>query len=427
MVVVVGAGLAGLACARTLARRGVPVTVLEASDGVGGRVRTDEVEGFRVDRGFQVLLTAYPEARAALDLDALDLQPFFPGALVRVRGRFARVADPLRRPGAALGALGPVATPADALALARLVLPSARAGVEGALRRREHDEATEAALAQAGLSERVRTRFLAPFLRGIMLDPALGVSARFMDFVLASFVRGATAVPAGGMGRLGEQLAAGLPDGSVRLRTPVASVDDRGVTLAGGERVEADVVVVATDGPAAAELVPGIRAPASLSATQLAFAAPASPVGEGILVLDGEGSGPVNHLAVLSDVAPGLAPDGASLVSANVVGVADPDDERVEAAVRAQLGSWFGEADVARWRLLRVDRIAHAQPYQAPGALEPAARPVRRTARLWVCGDHRDTASINGALGSGRRTGEEVASALGESAATSSGRRSDLA
>jgi Flavin containing amine oxidoreductase len=273
----------------------------------------------------------------------------------------------------------------------------------------------------------VRMRFLEPFLRGIMLDPALGVSARFLDFVLASFARGATAVPAAGMGALGRQLAAALPGGALRLRTPVVAVDDDGATLDGGERVEGDAVVVATDGPSAAQLVPGVRSPASLPATQLAFAAPASPVGEGILVLDGEGEGPVNHLAVLSDVAPGYAPEDAALVSANVVGVADPDDDRLEAAARAQLAGWFGAAEVAGWRLLRVDRIAHAQPYQAPGALEPPARPVRRTARLWVCGDHRDTASINGALASGRRTGEEVASALAEAGATSSGRRSDLA
>ncbi len=426
MVIVVGAGLAGLACARTLAARNVPVLVLEASDGVGGRVRTNDVDGFRVDRGFQILLTACPEARAALDLDALELGRFFPGALVRTEGRFARVADPLRRPAAAPGALGAVATAGDALALARLVLPSARAGVEGALRRRRHDIATEAALADAGLSERVRTRFLAPFLRGIMLDPALGVSARFLDFLLASFARGAAAVPAGGMGRLPEQLAAGLPDGAVRLRSPVAGVDEDGVTLGDGERLRADAVVVATEAPAAAQLVPGVRVPPSLPTTQLAFGAPSSPVDEGILVLDGEARGPVNHLAVLSDVAPGYAPAGGALVSANVIGVADPDDARLEGAARTQLAAWFPAADVGAWRLLRVDRIAHAQPYQAPGSLEPPARPVRRTARLWVCGDHRDTASINGALASGRRAGEEVASALDEASATSSGRRSDL-
>ncbi|MGA1525128.1 MAG: FAD-dependent oxidoreductase, partial [Planctomycetota bacterium] len=105
-VLVVGAGLAGLTCARALSAAGVPVRVLDAADAVGGRVRTDVVEGFRLDRGFQVLQTAYPEARRALDYGALELRPFEPGALVRVAGRFVRVVDPWRRP---LGALASIA------------------------------------------------------------------------------------------------------------------------------------------------------------------------------------------------------------------------------------------------------------------------------------------------------------------------------
>jgi phytoene dehydrogenase-like protein len=111
-VVVVGAGLAGLAAARELQARGVDAVVLERSDGVGGRVRTDAVDGFLLDRGFQVLLAGYPEAARVLDYDALDLRAFYPGALVRTRADSSAWRTRRRRPHDALRALGPVATPA---------------------------------------------------------------------------------------------------------------------------------------------------------------------------------------------------------------------------------------------------------------------------------------------------------------------------
>ncbi len=410
-VVVVGAGLAGLSCARELLARGREVLVLEASDGVGGRVRTDRVDGFLLDRGFQVLLSGYPECRRQLDYAALDLQPFFPGAVSQRGGEAITVADPRKHPLQALGALNGLATPADALALLKLLAASRRTVKEGLAAGGPDEETTEQAL--SGLSPALRDGFFRPFLAGITLDPTLAVSARFSRFVLGSFLNGDTVVPARGMGALPEQLAARLPAGTVRLGTRVVGVDEDGVTLTGGVRVDAAAVVLATSGSDAAQLVRGLPDPGAVSTTCLWFDAPASPRPGGKLVLDGDGTGPVNNVAVLSDVAPQYAPAGRALVNASLSGLAAEDDDALEVRAKAQLRGWFGPR-VDGWRRLRVDRIAHAQPKQEPGALDPPQRPVRRTERLWICGDHRDTASLNGALASGRRAGEEVAVALRE-------------
>ena len=223
---------------------------------------------------------------------------------------------------------------------------------------------------------------------------------------------GETAVPARGMGAIPGQLAEPLPAESIRLNAPVESAEPGRVTLRGGDVLSARAVVVATDGPAAARLLGGlIDAPKSRSVCGLYFAADESPLKEPIVVLDGDGRGPVNHLAVPSDVAPSYAPPGSALISASVLGAPPQDDVALEAAVRDQLTDWFGPA-VRRWRHLRTYRIEHALPARLPPALEPVDRRVRFGASLFVCGDHRDTASIEGALVSGRRAAQALVEEL---------------
>ena len=268
-VAVVGAGLAGLMCARTLAAAGREVVVLEASHGVGGRVRTDEVDGHRLDRGFQVLLTAYPAVRAHLDLDALDLRAFSPGVTIRRGGRFVRLADPRREPTSALEALR-VATPRDAVALLRWrhrLLTSTGPAVAAA-----PQQPTADLLAELGISERLQESFFRPFLAGTFLDPEMTTSSRFTSLVFRTFFRGEVAVPATGMQALPNQLAAGLPTGTVHLDTEVVGIDGDGVRTPDGH-VAADHVVVATDAPAAAALLAAHVAPPSTD-FQTAAAAP---------------------------------------------------------------------------------------------------------------------------------------------------------
>lgn len=405
-IAIVGAGLAGLACARRLGEAGVPSVVLEASDDVGGRVRTDVVEGFLLDRGFQVLLSSYPEAQRVLDLGALALRPFYPGALVHTGGGFHRAADPWRHPLDAVGALfSPLGTFADQAHVAAL-RHRVTAGTWDDLAARPETTTLEA-LRRAHLSGTMIDRFFRPFLGGVLAGRELSASSRMFEFVFRAFAAGDACLPERGMGAIPAQLRAALPADAVRLGARVASLGEGAVRLADGALVAARAVVVATEAPVAARLTGERWAVGGRALTCLYFAAERPPVTEPILLLDGNGSGPVNNVAVPSAVARGYAPAGAALVSATVLGSPALDDAALERVVRDQMERWFGPV-ARRWRHLRTYRIPYAQPEQAPPALTPWRRPVRVRPGLYVCGDHRDNGSINGALESGRRAAEAV-------------------
>ena len=402
-VCIVGGGLAGLACARLLTRQGVACTVLEAGDDVGGRVRTDVVDGFLLDRGYQVVLTQLPELHHQLDVGALDLQRYEPGALVRVHGRLHRIDDPRRHPARALATLtAPIGTFADDVRLLALVVDLLRTEPRALLRR--PDTTTAEALRARGFSETMIERFWRPLFAGIQLDPDLEVSSRRFEVILAMLAEGAAAHPATGMRAIPGQLAAAIPAGVVRLGARVERIDGTTAHTADGARVEARAIVVATEGPAAAGLL-GLPDPGSRSESCVYYGADVAPVAERMVVLDGSRSGPVNNLAVVSNVAPGYAPAGRALVAAVAPGTLAGGDAELEAATRRQLRGWFGAA-VDGWDHLRTYRIAHAHPDQRPG-FSPRQR-VRLGDGVYVCGDHRDTASIQGALFSGRRTAAAV-------------------
>ncbi|HAP77725.1 MAG TPA: FAD-dependent oxidoreductase, partial [Acidimicrobiaceae bacterium] len=252
-VAVVGGGLAGLAAARTVHAAGKSVVVLEASDGVGGRVRSDVVDGFTLDRGFQVLLTAYPEVERQLDVKALELRSFQPGALVWTGERPYAVADPLRAPSLLVAsAVAPIGSLADKVRMARLLLRLRRADPVALLQ--AADRTTLEALRADGFSQRIIDRFFRPLLGGIQLDGELSGSARMSDVVLRCLAKGSSAVPAAGMQAIPAQLAAHLPDGAVHVGVRVEGVGPGEVRLGGaadGVSIRAERVVVATDGPAA--------------------------------------------------------------------------------------------------------------------------------------------------------------------------------
>ena len=408
-VIIVGAGLAGLCCARELQAKGIGFQILEASDGIGGRVRTDAMDGFLLDRGFQVLLTAYPEAKRALDCTRLELKPFVPGVISWYAGRMNRLVDPWRTGGSWKATWqSEFGTLMDMLRIARLRSRLQRSSIEQIFQR--PDRSTKEVLAVGGFSNEVIQRFFRPLIGGILLDGELKSSSRMFEFVLKMLSEGDAALPARGMGLIPAQLAEKFPAGAVRLNASVEALHENELRLAGGETLRARAIVIAADGPSAAHLVGEVE-PASRSVTCFYYAADEPPVAEPILVLNGDGAGPVNNFAVVSLVAPGYAPTGKHLVSAAVLGTHQLTDVQLGGFIIAQMKSWFGKI-ASTWRFLRSYRITHAQPQQYPGALEPPQRPVRIRPGVYTCGDHRENASINGALASGRRAAEAVVSDL---------------
>jgi len=395
-VIVVGAGVAGLACAVRLHEAGVRVRVLEASDGVGGRIRSDVVDGFTLDRGFQVLLDAYPEARDIFDYDDLDLRPFRAGAMVRFGGRWRDLADPTREGwGAAIrGAISPIVTIGDALRVLSLRRRVMRTAAD-ALLTQATDRPTIEHLRALGFSEKIIERFFRPFLGGIFLERDLATSSRFFEFVFKMFSEGSACVPARGMQAIPDQLASRLPERAIELSHRVESI--------GG--LEADTVVVAVDVESSARLL-GEPAPTRWNATCcLHFAMDEPPLEAPSLLLNGEGAGAINNACIVSNVAPAYAPEGRALLSASVVGESPDDDHMLEGRVRANLREWFGDA-VDGWDCLGVQRVRRALPSLPAGG---EARPsVRVRPGVYRCGDWLETPSTNGALKSGRLAAEAI-------------------
>lgn len=399
-VVIVGAGLAGLVAAKVLEDAGFSPVIVEASDGVGGRVRSDVIDGFICDRGFQVLLTSYPEIHRHLDLAALDLRPFEPGAIVWRDGKASVVGDPLRRPRTiASTVLAPIGSVFDKARIALLRTKLLRTDARRLLR--GEDISTRDALHKAGFSADIIERFFRPLVGGIQLDPTLSTSRRMFDVIFRSLASGDAAVPARGMGQISLQLAQRLQRTTVLLNSPVAHVSPGQVTLTDGSEISARAVVVATEGPVASQLL-GLEPVPSRAAGCVWFDAPVRPIDGAYIVLDGGNTGPVLNVAVMSAVSPAYAPSGRHLIAAAIPGSCDGD---LEALARTQLRSWWGES-VDEWRCIRVDRIVHGQPGQ-----NPPFHPKKKVALgdgLFVCGDHRDTGSIQGAMFSGRRCAEAV-------------------
>jgi phytoene dehydrogenase-like protein len=406
MVIIVGAGIAGLICARRLHRAGIPFQIIEGSDRIGGRVKTDQIDGFLLDHGFQVLQDAYPEARRQLDYDALDLRPYAPGVIIRIGGQFHRLADPRRMPQFIKETLqAPMGTFSDRLKLVRLSRRVSRGSLSHIFQ--QPDMLTDEFLRTSGFSETMIRRFFRPFFSGVCLDPHIRVSSNFFQFVFRMFVKGDATLPAEGMAAIPRQLAAEIPAASIRFGQRVTSVGQNRIRLDSGEELKTSALVLATNGPETARLLETGETIASRPVTCLYYGASRPPVKEPFLVLNADGNGPVHSLSVPSQVAPTYAPAGQALISVVVLEHQDMRDDVLEEAVRRQLSDWYGAA-VDRWRLIRIYRIRHALSDQALPLPDPAAPPVRIKWGIYVCGEYHSTPSTQWALMSGRLAAEAL-------------------
>ncbi|MEM7560508.1 MAG: NAD(P)/FAD-dependent oxidoreductase [Planctomycetota bacterium] len=407
-VVVIGAGLAGLSCAKRLSKKpNYKVILLEASDRVGGRVTSDVIDGFVIDRGFQVLQTAYPEAKDLLDYDALNLVELEPGAVVRKAGKWNRMADPMRRPSQALATMfndvGSVPDRWRLLKMKNEILSQEKSPFEieqsGSV---EQDLSTAEYLNSFGFSADFTESFLRSWISGMFLERELATSAEYFKFVFRMLSTDRVALPAGGMKAIPEQLASGI-QGELRLNAPVESVSDHCVHLKDGSRIEAAAVVVATEQRTACKILEKeSEAVESKSTTCIYFAADKPPTDERALMLGGE-TGLVNHVFVPTNSVPAYSDSGRALVSVNLVDGASREFEM--SAVETELQDWFG-SQVSDWKHLRTYRIEHALPAQPAGFF--ARLTSERSAGQFLCGDYCESGSIQGAMLSGRKASEDV-------------------
>ena len=404
-VVIVGAGLAGLACALRLHERGIRAKLLEASGHVGGRVATDEYSGFLLDRGFQVLLTAYPETSRILNYQELGLANFHSGARVQKGGKLCTLGDPTRHPGDALPTLlAPIGTLADKLRVVRLRTRVTAPSLGALLAKPE--ATTQRRLQTYGFSGAMIDQFFRPFLGGIFLENELFTSSRKFEFVFRMFSKGTAALPRAGMSAIPRQLADRLPPGQIETDCKVLAVENGAVRLAEGQRIEAKKIVLATD-PWTTQALLGEPVAEARTIACVYFAAGKTPVKGPWLVLNGEGAGPVNNLCVPSEVQRSYAPSGQCLISATVIDPVAAQSSNLEAAVREQLTRWFGD-QVNAWQHLRTYRIANPIPLQPPTALNPVQKAAKLAEGLYQCGDAQWIASIEGALRSGLLAAHEI-------------------
>ncbi len=408
-VVVAGGGLAGLVAARHLAEAGAEVELFEERDRVGGRVRTRSVDGYTLDRGFQVLFTAYPAARRELDYDALEFRRFAPGATIARPNRRSTLADPFGDPSAALPTLlnRDVRT-ADKLRLFRLQRELRKSGwadlFDG------DDETIREYLAGRGFSTAFVERFAAPFYGGITLDRSLGTSSSVFETTFKALSTGETVVPAGGMGEIPAQLREHAESAGVTIETGVAvtAVDSEGPTVETERPSRSpDAVVVATDPKTAGELT-GVPTPGGAKASVTVHCSlpdhQALDTGSRI-VLNAANDEP-NTVAPMSAAAPEYAPEGRQLLSATFLGEREEPDEELGAIVRDALSGWFPEHHFGELDVVGVDRVSFAQFDQPPG-FRPALPAVDAPdGAVFLAGDYTEWSAIQGALKSGRRAAE---------------------
>ncbi len=399
MITIIGAGIAGLTCAKYLKDRGIEALILEASDAVGGRVRTDIVDGFKLDRGFQVLLTSYPEASNLLNYNDLQFQSLPSGARIRNGNDFFVMPNPLKNILTAPQALfSPVGSLFDKLKVLQLNSDT-RNAVEPTSK---SEETTIDFLKTYGYSDAMLNNFFKPFMGGVFLEEDLQTDSSFFKFLYKMFAKGEVVVPENGMQAIPEQIASHLSPEQIRFNTKVEKIDGTTIYLENGEIIEAEKIVVATDGNSAAKLL-GNEVRTQFNGTVCLYFTSDKPLklnGESYLIINANSDELIDHILPISDVAPNYAPTGKTLISVNLIG----NKEFTESKVQAELKKWFGSNH--DWRHLKTYKIPEALPQFFTDSI--TENTLQISENLYRCGDYTAYPSLNAAM----KTGREVAEML---------------
>ncbi len=406
-VVIVGAGVAGLSCARVLNEHGITYTVLEKSSRPGGRIKTDYLDGFQLDHGFQVLQTGYPGIDQHLNLASLQLSSFPAGVAIRHNGRFHAIADPRHHPESLYSTVfSSIGSLADRLRMLKLAVSLSRSPMEKIFV--EPEEKTIDFLRNRGFSERFIQSFFTPFFAGASLDLSLEASSRVLKYVTRLFATGNAALPAGGMAAVVDQLAAGFPEHCLQYNREVVDIEQRVVRLSDGTAVKAGKIVIAVPLPGCAQLLHFDSAQQSVGETCLYFSAEwQPPFNHPFLLLNGEGRGPINNIAFPSLVSPSYAPEGKTLVAVVVLGDDYLGNDDLEKLVRNQCIDWFGTV-VQNWQLIKTYRIEQALPKQSPPTSNPYEVPAAFSENITVCGEYGSLPGLQWAMMSGAMAGKRI-------------------
>jgi hypothetical protein len=385
-VIVVGAGLAGLSAAQSLIEAGVDVRVLEASTTVGGRVQTDEINGYRFDRGFQLINARYPEVEALHIIDKLDFC-FAPRAVdIALDGSVVRLGDPRKYFLSALRSQS--GSIREKISFLRYLLSHST-----------HGSNVESELMAAGCNN-LYTRVLKPFLTGVFLAQPSRVDSVSGREIIKSFISGAPGLPARGAGELSQVLAReiGVVETGVQVNaiTGLELITSKGV-------IAARAIIVATDQITAAQLLEIEDVGESVSCTTWFHSTPDNVECDSTLRVDGLARGAIINSIAISKLLPLSAPVGQTLFSSTSLGHAS------ESEVRRHLSLMWG-VDTAGWELVAKYDIKNSLPLFAPGRSHAQSLQVRPG--VWRAGDYLSAASQNGALASGRLAALELINSL---------------
>jgi protoporphyrinogen oxidase len=404
-LIIVGAGIAGLTAAKVLKAAGKTVKILEASDAIGGRIKTDEVDGFLLDHGFQVLLTAYPEAQRFLDYKALELRKFSPGALILDKQGISQIGDPLRQPSTLLTTLrSPVGSFSDKFKMLGLKLKLSFKSIDEVFETPETN--TLSYLINSGFSDQMINQFFRPFMTGIFLENELKTSSRMFEFVFKMFSEGDTAIPAKGMSEIPRQLAQELSNEELKLNEKVISINNNQVYTSNGTYYRASAILLTTDHLEIAMPFKPHNQP-SKSVVSIYFAADEPPFTKPLIALNTLKCKLVNNVAVMDQISPDYSRDGRSLISVSLIGDYEKNTSQdIISQVVDELAFWFPEA--VTWKHLKTYAIPYALPNDEQVRNEPEPGALKISDYCFICGDHLLNGSINAAMKSGRLAAEAI-------------------